>query len=116
MYRPENTDSEFWNLTADDESQIDPVQVMRNLNSTNVLSAGTSLIQIQEADNKTNSMVPSQPTKSGKNSILDSAENKESPVKRQFIYSMVDKTPSSAIADVNQIEILLVQKDGMITM
>lgn len=58
-YKQENTDSEFWNLTADDDSQIDPVLVMRNLSNTNLFSGSTSIIQIQEADNKTSSQRPS---------------------------------------------------------
>ena len=58
-YKQDNTDSEFWNLTADDDSQIDPVLVMRNLSNTNLFSGSTSIIQIQEADNKTSSQRPS---------------------------------------------------------
>ena len=56
VYKQEDTNSEFWNLTADDESQMDPVQVMAKLtciSTYDVLSGNTSIIQVQEADNKT---------------------------------------------------------------
>lgn len=47
----ETTDSEFWNLTADDNSsQLDPVLIMRNLSNTQLqCSQTTSIVQIQES-------------------------------------------------------------------
>jgi len=42
--KQENTDSDFFNLTAEDESQIDPILVMRNLSNTQLCSATTSII------------------------------------------------------------------------
>ena len=47
--KQENTDSDFFNLTAEDESQIDPILVMRNLSNTQLCSNTTSIIQIQES-------------------------------------------------------------------
>ena len=50
----ENTDSDFFNLTAEDESQMDPILVMRNLSNTNLGSGTTSMMQIQESSDNMN--------------------------------------------------------------
>lgn len=45
-YKQETTDSDFFNLTDENESQMDPILVMRNLSNTQVCSASatTSII------------------------------------------------------------------------
>ena len=56
--------------------------------------------------------MPSAVTNTLKNSILDAMQKEKTPTKRKQVYSMVENNPSSAITDVGQIEILMVQKDG----
>lgn len=42
--KQENTDSDFFNLTEENDSQMDPILVMRNLSNTQLCSATTSMI------------------------------------------------------------------------
>ena len=50
----ENTDSDFFNLTDENESQsMDPFTLMRNISNTIVCSGTSSMIQIQESGSTT---------------------------------------------------------------
>ena len=126
-YKQENTDSEFWNLTADDESQVDPVLVMRNINLTNLNSVTNSLIQIQEADNKTASvLVPSHPSNTVRqsfNSYFNEGRPTVEDSEHQRAYKMPDieqydrgssRVPRGAtiLAGEEPIEVQLIQNDG----
>lgn len=90
IYRQENTDSEFWNLTADDESQIDPVLILRNLNVTKINSGTTSsMIQIQEANNFTGSQAMNTQRQSLTNSYYNNRIENETKVPERA-YQLLD--------------------------